>query len=1078
MADINPKNFNDGGTPDGSEVIPAYKTGWKKFSFTTLKNWLDTFFITGTEHSNIDHTGIPGVASGIDEAAHASINHSTVTGVPSIGTGANQAAAGNHGIAGHHGDRYFYRPINDGVTDESAALQTLADSIYTAGGGDICVASGRIVLSRLVLPESVNLYGVGYVEGHNVLLAPKGAQVIVKQQADTYTTGSITANSGALTVTGATFTADDIGKCVTVAGASPQGDLYTSIGSIVDTDTVTLNQYAARTVTGATVHIGFAPIEIARANKIGNFSIYYPDQANRTTPLVYPPAIKTTHGSADCLIDRVKLVNPYIGIDIGESHARISVNDVFGSPLKVGIINNESWDVDKITNVHFSAHNAFWAEGEYAGLLQWRADNGIAFLVRSVDSPMYANCFAWGYQYTWRFEDGSRNTTGNYSAINAGQFSNCSADGSKYGFSVKTTKDCTLEWSGPSWITTSCHPVWADLNNSQYAWEAGNVNYGVEIDCPVTSSIIMGGVELWALSNGVKVDNCGVFSLSGNLLLRDDVAGVTTATALQINGGLAVNGSNLSTIGRIDTVIGVDIVSTTTVVTLTAPTFQDVDTPVKSTVSGAKLTLLEPTYISCGNNDLQHLTIPTSHSVATGMGSTYIHGIGGQIRMLGSQNYPFISSGSATLDNTGFFSATHTHLQRAGLGTAIVSYSPLVTLAEDSTTLVAAEYNMRFQGSSGKTVTDAIGNRVSLDAQNSFLGTITNFIGNQVKQLTSKFGVWGTVYGFLCEELNFGSANWAFYSKGSTPSKFEGKVSVGSFQVGTSATPGHVLTADASGNATFQASTGGGGLAFNQVATNGTTITGRNLLLEYAASAPGTTTINTTSPQNGDRLVIANPTSHIMTIVWTTTSNAPTTVQPGEFIEVRYSPWIPRYEFHDRGFLNPDNSFDLRDSTGAKVGKWDAANKRISNGTTSPLYPFDWRQTGLLTIGHWSTSGNDDGGYQVVSGAFTHFVTGGAIHNGTNWVAKATTAVIFGSAGTGFTLYADSGLTAGNTYTPTLRANFPTDGGMKLATGTRPTADAAHRGTVFYVAGGAGVADTLEICRKDAADNYAWVALF
>lgn len=50
--------------------------------------------------------------------------------------------------------------------------------------------------------------------------------------------------------------------------------------------------------------------------------------------------------------------------------------------------------------------------------------------------------------------------------------------------------------------------------------------------------------------------------------------------------------------------------------------------------------------------------------------------------------------------------------------------------------------------------------------------------------------------------------------------------------------------------------------------------------------------------------------------------------------------------------------------------------------------------------------------------------------------------------------------------------------GVRLVTGTRPTCDATTRGLLFYVAGGAGVADTCEVCRKDAANNYAWVSLF
>lgn len=59
-----------------------------------------------------------------------------------------------------------------------------------------------------------------------------------------------------------------------------------------------------------------------------------------------------------------------------------------------------------------------------------------------------------------------------------------------------------------------------------------------------------------------------------------------------------------------------------------------------------------------------------------------------------------------------------------------------------------------------------------------------------------------------------------------------------------------------------------------------------------------------------------------------------------------------------------------------------------------------------------------------------------------------------------------------------LRATLPVDGGFRIATATEQTCDEAHRGTINYVAGGAGVADTLKVCRKDASNNYAWVALY
>ena len=51
---------------------------------------------------------------------------------------------------------------------------------------------------------------------------------------------------------------------------------------------------------------------------------------------------------------------------------------------------------------------------------------------------------------------------------------------------------------------------------------------------------------------------------------------------------------------------------------------------------------------------------------------------------------------------------------------------------------------------------------------------------------------------------------------------------------------------------------------------------------------------------------------------------------------------------------------------------------------------------------------------------------------------------------------------------------IPNGGGLQLATGTKPTCDSSTRGTQFYVAGGAGVADTMEVCAKATTDLYAW----
>lgn len=46
-----------------------------------------------------------------------------------------------------------------------------------------------------------------------------------------------------------------------------------------------------------------------------------------------------------------------------------------------------------------------------------------------------------------------------------------------------------------------------------------------------------------------------------------------------------------------------------------------------------------------------------------------------------------------------------------------------------------------------------------------------------------------------------------------------------------------------------------------------------------------------------------------------------------------------------------------------------------------------------------------------------------------------------------------------------------------LDPGTKPTCDATTRRRIFFDEGGAGVADTVEICSKDGADVYAWRTL-
>jgi len=51
-------------------------------------------------------------------------------------------------------------------------------------------------------------------------------------------------------------------------------------------------------------------------------------------------------------------------------------------------------------------------------------------------------------------------------------------------------------------------------------------------------------------------------------------------------------------------------------------------------------------------------------------------------------------------------------------------------------------------------------------------------------------------------------------------------------------------------------------------------------------------------------------------------------------------------------------------------------------------------------------------------------------------------------------------------------------GGVQWGSGTEPACNASARGSVVYVPGGAGVADTFRICVKNASDTYAYQALY
>lgn len=89
----------------------------------------------------------------------------------------------------------------------------------------------------------------------------------------------------------------------------------------------------------------------------------------------------------------------------------------------------------------------------------------------------------------------------------------------------------------------------------------------------------------------------------------------------------------------------------------------------------------------------------------------------------------------------------------------------------------------------------------------------------------------------------------------------------------------------------------------------------------------------------------------------------------------------------------------------------------ILNAT--PGYALDIKVNAIRSQMHFSGTNADSGGYMVSASANNFFMMGGAHFDTPNWIAKSTSAGIFGTQLGHFDWFADTGLTAGNNFTPT-----------------------------------------------------------
>lgn len=120
---------------------------------------------------------------------------------------------------------------------------------------------------------------------------------------------------------------------------------------------------------------------------------------------------------------------------------------------------------------------------------------------------------------------------------------------------------------------------------------------------------------------------------------------------------------------------------------------------------------------------------------------------------------------------------------------------------------------------------------------------------------------------------------------------------------------------------------------------------------------------------------------------------------------------------------------------------WDTTTKRLGMGTTGPLYGIDLRTGTSGSLAHFAGTTTDVGGYlnHLSSISFFTLSQDASVNSAGAWTAKAATASIIGGETGQVSFWANSGLTAGAAFTPTLRGRlYPSGGASFLGTISDP----------------------------------------
>ena len=141
----------------------------------------------------------------------------------------------------------------------------------------------------------------------------------------------------------------------------------------------------------------YATISLQNGSSISDLGIYYPDQVayNQETGNVkeYRYTIGFRRSNSECVIERITAINPYRFIYLGWAHDGARIRNIWGYPLRIGINDIRSDDVDIIEDVHF--HRGF---SRHSAASSYATRNLDCFIFKGCDWTQIHNCFAYAFR--------------------------------------------------------------------------------------------------------------------------------------------------------------------------------------------------------------------------------------------------------------------------------------------------------------------------------------------------------------------------------------------------------------------------------------------------------------------------------------------------------------------------------------------------------------------------------------------------------------------------------------------------------------------------------------------------------